>query len=165
MISRSYRVEGGYQFRGREERQEGRITLAPNRILYGQITDLTTSGRSPKNVLGLQFTQDNALGILKVSNDLTLCPILWYLRPTEQITSSDSLSGNYRGVWGTAQGAPMDILQVITSNSGQITSENIRDLGPTELEMAFFQRDFLDQMEAAARRAEQTGTMRFTLSV
>jgi hypothetical protein len=156
----SYNLTGSYQFDGRNERQEGTIHRAPNGILYGEISDATARGQSPKRVMGMQFTEDGALGLLKLPKDLSLCPIIWYLRPLQK--TSDGLGGKYNGVWGTAGGGSIGLLQKITTELGLLNLENIAGLNPAEIERAFFRRDVLNQMEPMARRAKQTG--KITLS-
>ncbi len=162
-----YTLEGHYVQKGNTERQQGRLFLAPNRLFYGGITDVITGGNlSPKKVIGMQFGDDGALALLKLPRRFDLCPIIWYARRNEKLSrrlpseEAGVLAGTYDCVWGPAEGMPFAMLQAITADSIEPELDCVARLNPTELEMAFFQRDVLDHMEKAARRNQQIGQLR-----
>ena len=80
MVDEKYSLNGTYQFWGSEERQVGAVNLARTWLLYGEVNDFTSGGPSLKKIIGMRFTDDGSLGLLKLPVDLSLCPILWYLK-------------------------------------------------------------------------------------
>lgn len=162
-----YTAEGHYILRGNNETQRGTLFLLPTGLFYGGITDFKTDGsQSPKRVIGMRFADDGALALLKLPKSPSLYPILWYARPNKALSRKLSgeepgcLTGTYNGVWGTAEGAPLDMLRPILADTIDSELDCVDQLDLAKLERVFFERNVLDEMERVAKQQKQIGQLR-----